>query len=748
MSQVEISLNLDQSIARDSSIVVKDSSIVELLRQKDFRRSIQEYEQLIESDSDNPNNYLYLGLLYLLNEQEESAQATWFYLLSQVNEDQNLVLSRQLTQVLDAAARYYQQIGDVDQSYMIRSCLYEFNPTYINNIIERDLLAVDAGGSLEDLIEDSRLIILLANEPEDIDPERLLQIFKAGIAQKIDSLAALASACIPHTHSTFVWQDILLDAGYELTLTKPEIAIDLCQICLQLSPTDPALWFAYAYFCSNQPDPQRSISAAYAFKEHCLTSYWKVRGCYAVVRELTEAGHTLRAAEAIPELKATLLEHIQETLNLSQSESLSQSEARNFSVLIIIPGILQYFQDNPQETRYLQNQIARRIQALIDQSQSQSFAVKVKDRKQAMKRLKIGYIGHTLRKHSVGWLCRWILQYHDHDQFHITTYYVGQQTEEFFTEIWFSKPADASFCLPNDVDIVSQKIREDEIDILIDVDSMTFQSTCAIMASRSAPVQATWLGFDACGLPAIDYFIADPLVLPDHAQDYYQEKIWRLPETYIAVEGFEVGIPNISRDSLNISQDAIIYYSSQAGSKRNLANIRLQMQILKGVPNSILLVKGNGDQNVIHDMFSDAAREIGISLDQIRFLQKAPTEFVHRANMRVADVILDTFPYTGATTTLEALWMGMPVVTKVGQQFAARNSYAFITNAGIQEGIAYTDQEYIEWGMRLGLERDLRHKIIWQLRQSRQTSPLWDAQRFTRHMEAAYRQMWEIYCQS
>ncbi len=121
---------------------------------------------------------------------------------------------------------------------------------------------------------------------------------------------------------------------------------------------------------------------------------------------------------------------------------------------------------------------------------------------------------------------------------------------------------------------------------------------------------------------------------------------------------------------------------------------------------------------------------------------------MHRANLEIADVVLDTYPYNGATTTLETLWMGIPLVTKVGQQFAARNSYTFMMNVGVTEGIAWTDEEYVDWGVRLGRDPALRQQISWKLRQSRQTSPLWNGQQFTREMEKAFRQMWQKYIES
>ncbi|NEO97057.1 MAG: hypothetical protein F6K56_45995, partial [Moorea sp. SIO3G5] len=143
----------------------------------------------------------------------------------------------------------------------------------------------------------------------------------------------------------------------------------------------------------------------------------------------------------------------------------------------------------------------------------------------------------------------------------------------------------------------------------------------------------------------------------------------------------------------------------------------------------------------IKRFFNQIAEEEGVECDRLRFLPEVPTEAVHRANLGIADVVLDTYPYNGATTTLETLWMGIPLVTRVGEQFVARNSYTMMMNAGITEGIAWTDDEYIEWGIRLGKDPALRQQISWKLRQSRQTAPLWNGKEFTREMEKAYLEM-------
>jgi predicted O-linked N-acetylglucosamine transferase (SPINDLY family) len=113
--------------------------------------------------------------------------------------------------------------------------------------------------------------------------------------------------------------------------------------------------------------------------------------------------------------------------------------------------------------------------------------------------------------------------------------------------------------------------------------------------------------------------------------------------------------------------------------------------------------------------------------------------------LAIADVVLDTYPYNGATTTLETLWREIPLLTRVGEQFAARNSYAFLQQVGVTEGIAWTDEDYINWGVRLGLEPALRDQVKAKLKAAKTDSPLWQAEKFTREMEKAYQQMLQIY---
>jgi predicted O-linked N-acetylglucosamine transferase (SPINDLY family) len=434
----------------------------------------------------------------------------------------------------------------------------------------------------------------------------------------------------------------------------------------------------------------------------------------------------------------------QESLNSLQKEHPQKVEAYITIWLSTLGQVLFYLEDNPTRNRLFINSLGRLAQIESNNYCSYQSKCLPSSKLSASRKLKIGYIGSTLRSHSVGLLSRWLILHHDRDLFSVHIYFVCQ-AEDHITEKFFKNNVDQTYHGDQVIKDFLSRIEQDEIDILVDLDSFTHNVTGMIMALKPAPILVSWLGMDSNGLPNTDYFIADPYVLSENAQDYYEEKIWRLPNTYLGIDGFEVATPTLQRKDLEIEEDAIVFLNVQNALKRNPHTIHLQMKIIKAVPNSYLLIKGNGDDQITQNLFQSIAQAEGVNPNQLRFLPRTPSEAIHRANLKIADVVLDTYPYNGATTTLETLWMEIPIVTRVGEQFAARNSYTFMINAGIKEGIAWTDEEYVEWGIRLGTDENLRQEISWQLKQSKKTSPLWNGKQFAREMENAYRQMWSIY---
>ncbi len=711
----------------------------QLWLQGDYIKFIPTLEASIQANPTELVNYWYLGLAYLLQGEEETAQLIWLSAAAeQESEDSNDILSS-LVQVLNIESDRLSSIKQYAKAWAIRHHIREFAPQDLTNLLKLIDLSIKLEEFTEISLKEFGIIELLQSGTAAADSDLIMSTFNQVLEHPAAETLSFAEACLPYFSSQAEWVEKIIDAAaiYASERKLVLFAIALIKLCLKYAPENiTALGYLPKFYTDCHAYAEAVESAKDFYRRSNTPKELFFANCI-LFRVLSHQGDWNEIPMAGIKMKKIIEDLIQD-----QSTQLSLSQIR---YLIVITGIFLYLEDNIAENRRIQNEVSKLFAKNIETNSADLIKPPTVNLGSKTRRLKIGYVASTLRNHSVGWLSRWLFQYHDREAFEIYIYLVHQRPNNHFFDTWFANQVDQVRILTSDIAESVKTIRDDELDILIDLDSVTLDQTCTIMAFKPAPIQATWLGYDATGLPTIDYFIADPYVLADDAQAYYQEKIWRLPSTYIAVTGFELDVPTLRRSDLNISEDAVIYWSSQVGLKRNPHIVRLQMKILREVPNSYFLLKGLGDESILNSFFLKIADEEGVSPDRLHFLPKAENEYIHRANLQIADVVLDTYPYNGATTTLETLWAGIPLVTRVGQQFSARNSYAFMMNVGVTEGIAWTDEEYVEWGTRLGQDETLRQQVSWKLKQSRHTSPLWNAKQFTHEMENAYREMWAIH---
>lgn len=715
---------------------------------ENLARTVNYYEKIIYEGSEDSYNYWYLGLGYLLQQQEIEAQATWFIPFEEASELETVALTNELVSVLDRAADRESSTLNFNNAWSICQYLREVDSQHFNNLFRSIILSIELDiFSPEFLIEWQGLAILA----ELVDLESTTIADPNSVGDLLDRSIELLLNFPDEVTYQFVQQclasfqtlrerlikiigNTLLNLGHRLGATS--FMTDILEMCLEYQPEDTFILQIICRLYSSLQKHQKALEISLLIYSLCDGSAQKVIANANIIRTCLNAGDWQNAMPIIDRHDRLLQIY---TDNKPDSLELGINQT-----LLVSATFLPYTADRPNYYRSIQNQISQIYLKLNHQPLITSHIEPAELPKQ-IGVLRIGYLASTLRRHSVGWLSRWLWQYCDREKFQVFTYCINQNPDDPFYQRWFRDRSDVAYCLGSDADEIAAQIRADEIDILIDLDSLTLDTTCKVLAAKPAPIQVSWLGWDATGLPTVDYFIADRYVLPDNAQDYYREQIWRLPHSYLAVAGFEVSTPTIKRSDLDIPDDAIIYWSGQRGYKRHPQTIRLQMEILMSVPNSYLLIKGEGDRYTIEELFGKIAMEIGVDLDRLRFLNTVADEPTHRANLAIADIVLDTFPYNGATTTLETLWMGIPMVTQVGQQFAARNSYTFMLNAGIEEGIAWSEAEYIEWGIKLGLDRDLRDKIAGKLRSGRTTAPVWNAKQFTLDLEQAFQEMWAKY---
>jgi predicted O-linked N-acetylglucosamine transferase (SPINDLY family) len=709
---------------------------------------IAAYEAVIAADPTILTNYWHLGLAQLLQGDEVDAQATWMSAFMAIEDEAQAAQAAQdLSQILTQAAQD-QAVERPAIAWTIRQHLREIAPQDLDNLFHLIRLAIQLDNLTDENLEDWNIAAVLRSQP--IAPAD--QTLATCLRELLDDLPPtptvleIIATCLEIATHPRSLLPVLVAAAFKIAYTYNNYLLATAPI-EQYLKSDPENIHALTYLSSFYQSAhaydkgiataQRCLDLSTSLPDQIFSHLLLLRGWMGA------GGSWQQALEIYPHQEELLLQFAQQG-----STQKTPPHGIDPGRLLLASAFLPYLRDNFRRQRAIQNAVSQQCQSLL-QAQASEPVARYQARHQARqpldRPLRIGYLSHCFYQHSVGWLARWLIQHHNRQRFQTSGYFINPKHQDDL-QAWYFEHFDRTHTQvvnsDYDTQAIAEQIFQDEIDILIDLDSTTLDATCKVMALKPAPIQVTWLGWDASGLPAIDYFIADPYVLTDDAPPHYREKIWRLPQTYIAVDGFEVGVPSLHRDQLDIPADAIVYLSAQRGYKRHPDTVRLQLQILKQVPNSYFLIKGIADETLVQRFFYDMADAEDVSRDRLRFLPLVPSAAVHRANFAIADVVLDTFPYNGATTTLEALWMERPLVTRVGEQFAARNSYTMLKNAGVEAGIAWSDAEYIDWGIRLGTDTDLRQQVAWQLRQAKQHAPLWNARAFTRQMEDAYSQMW------
>ncbi len=713
-----------------------------------YKKAASLYEQAINTEPNCKSYYWQLGLILLLQGKEEEAQTTWLLGIADGEVEEVEQWTEELVEVLVTEANRRSATEDYAVAWTIRQHIREIHPTDINNLLHLIYLSIGIENYTAEQLTEYEIITQLENNTvEELDQNLLLHLliklltydpinlssieFLSVVVQKIEDKPALVSCLIP----------LIYQIAY--SFAELGVARKYTEILLSVVPENQEVLRTMAQFSTELTEYYLGLE--YAQKTYALSKkiFEKVIDYHLVCRSLIALkGCDQKVKEAVEQQEKLL-----QSLVTESPQKLAGAATRLYSSSFFFP----YVRDCPEKNVEIRTQVAQLCQQNLEINYAEKidkYRQKLSSKKQiksTKKTLKIGYLSHCLRRHSVGWITRWLFKYHNRDKYEIYAYLQGAEKRNDSLQNWYVNQATKAHVYGIVGTEMAEDIYEDEIDILIDLDSTTLTNSCSIMAMKAAPIQVTWLGWDASGIPTIDYYIADPYVLPENAQDYYPHKIWRLPQTYVAVDGFEVNIPSLKREDLGIPSDAVVYFTAQRGYKCNTDTVRLQMKILKEVSNSYFLFKKFGESDILSELLINVAESEGISSDRLIPIEEVALEEIHRANLGIADIVLDTYPYNGATTTLETLWMCIPMVTRVGQQFAARNSYTMMINAGITEGIAWTDEEYVEWGIRLGKDEKLRQEISWKLRKSRQTAPLWNAKQFTREMEKAYEQMWERY---
>lgn len=293
---------------------------------------------------------------------------------------------------------------------------------------------------------------------------------------------------------------------------------------------------------------------------------------------------------------------------------------------------------------------------------------------------------------------------------------------------------------------LAQRIRDDRIDILIDLSGHTGGNRLPAFAWKAAPVQISWLGYFATtGLSAIDYLIADPWTLPENLERQFTEKILRLPETRLCFTPPSLDLNTGPLPAL--TNGYVTFACFNALPKMNDSVVALWARILHAVPRSRLhLMASQLNEASNQRMTLSRFAAHGIDAEQL-IIQGPVPRAKYLETYRHVDLALDPFPYTGGTTTAEALWMGIPVLTLAGSTFLSRQGVGLLTNANLPEWIANDADDYVNLAVSHAGDLQRLSRLRASLRSQVLASPIFDAPRFARHFEAALRGAWRSWCE-
>jgi predicted O-linked N-acetylglucosamine transferase (SPINDLY family) len=356
--------------------------------------------------------------------------------------------------------------------------------------------------------------------------------------------------------------------------------------------------------------------------------------------------------------------------------------------------------------------------------------------------LRVGLVSGDLRNHPVAAFLESILANLDRSKVEIHAYTTTRHDDEVTARIrghcssWFSIAGMSD-------EAAARRIQDDGIDVLIDLAGHTGHNRLTVFAWRPAPVQVTWLGYLAStGLASMDYVLADRASVPEDQQWQFVEKVWYMPNSLYCFTPPAVAPPVGPLPA--VASGGVTFGSFQRMNKISDESLEAWARILEGVSGARLRLqcKQLGDAQ-LRAGFVERLRHFGIPIERVELVGPVPDRVAYLAGHAQVDIVLDTFPYPGITTTCEALWMGVPTVTLAGNTLLSRQGASLLSCVDLDDWIAENKADYIERAISHAADLESLSRLRAGLRERARASPLFDAPRFARDFEAALWQMCE-----
>lgn len=482
---------------------------------------------------------------------------------------------------------------------------------------------------------------------------------------------------------------------------QPAEAIPFYQHALSLNP--------------NYPDPLQNIASALADTK----DYPRSAAAFELVLARDPGNVVARTQMAF--IKMQICDFSAERVLPSFAELTARGDA------LLPPWMMLPFGDDPEWH-------LRCSQTWAQASHHASSATLVSAEPKA--RIRVGYFSADFQSHATLHLMAGLLREHDRERFEIIAYSYGAfgidvtrsqliEDVEHFVDIQHLSDAE-----------VLALVREHELDIAVDLKGYTEQSRSRLFAHRLAPVQINYVGYPgSMGCPSMDYLIADPVVIPERARSFYSESILYLPGSYQPNDDKRVIAEAGKRADWGLPEQGFVFCAFHQSYKIGPDEFDIWMRLLGQVPGSVLWLLRSSDA-VVTNLRREAETR-GIDADRLVFAASVPQN-EHLARLRLADLFLDTFNVNAHTTASDALWAGLPLVTKAGYQFAARVGASVLQAIGLPELITDSAAAYEALAFELASQPARLTEIKARLEENRLSQPLFDTTLYTRQLEQGY----------
>jgi predicted O-linked N-acetylglucosamine transferase (SPINDLY family) len=357
-------------------------------------------------------------------------------------------------------------------------------------------------------------------------------------------------------------------------------------------------------------------------------------------------------------------------------------------------------------------------------------------------KIRIGYFSADFHNHATMHLMAELFEYHDKKQFELIAFSFGPDEPDEWRQralLCFDQFVDVRFNSDREIALLARGM---QIDIAIDLKGFTQDRRTGIFAERCAPIQVNYLGYPGTmAVDYMDYLIADRTLIPEDKQQHYSEKIVYLPNSYqVNVSKRTVTETTLTRQELGLPDTGFVFCCFNNNYKITPSTFAAWMRILSAVDGSVLwLFEGNN--STVKNLKKEAVK-IGINEDRLIFAKQMPIEN-HLNRIQLADLFIDTLPYNAHTTASDALRMGLPVLTCIGNSFASRVSASLLNAVNLPELITSSQAEYEGLAIELANHPDKLNTLKIKLLHNLPTSPLYDSRLFTMHIESAYLTIYE-----